>query len=229
MQLFYLENIKTDYLEGSEYNHCCNVLRKSRGDKILITDGSGNLYSTEIKKIKNKKVYLHNWGKRISKKKPNHTCVAVAPPKSYNRLEWMVEKLTEIGISKIIFIITSNSERKKIKNDRLEKKIISAMKQCNSLFKTKIDKIYNLNLFLKKFKFKNKFVADIETSSLNIEGKNKGDSIIMIGPEGDFTSAEKSLLFEEGYQKISLGSMILRTETAAVVGGFLLKNKGIKE
>jgi 16S rRNA (uracil1498-N3)-methyltransferase len=141
----------------------------------------------------------------------------------------MVEKLTEIGISKIIFIITSNSERKKIKNDRLEKKIISAMKQCNSLFKTEIDKIYNLNLFLKKFKFKNKFVADIEPSSLKIEGKNKGDSIIMIGPEGDFTSAEKSLLFEEGYQKISLGSMILRTETAAVVGGFLLKNKGIKE
>ena len=139
MQLFYLENIKSDYLEGSEYNHCCNVLRKNQGDKISVTDGNGNLYSTEIEKIKNKKVYLHNWVKTISKKKQNNTCVAVAPPKSYNRLEWMVEKLTEIGISKIIFIITSNSERKKIRKERLEKKMISAMKQCNSLYKTKID------------------------------------------------------------------------------------------
>ena len=227
MQLFYLENIKSDYLEGSEYNHCCNVLRKNQGDKISVTDGNGNLYSTEIEKIKNKKVYLHNWVKTLSKKKQNNTCVAVAPPKSYNRLEWMVEKLTEIGISKIIFIITSNSERKKIRKERLEKKIISAMKQCNSLFKTKIDEIYNLDLFLKKFKFKNKFIADIESSSINIKEKNKGDSIIAIGPEGDFTSVEKSLLFEEGYKKISLGNMILRTETAAVVGGFLLKNKGL--
>ena len=224
MQLFYLENIESDYLEGSEYNHCCNVMRKNQGDKIFVTDGNGNLYSAEIKKIKNKKVYLHNWEKTISKKLPDHTCVAVAPPKSYNRLEWMVEKLTEVGVSKIIFIKTSNSERKKIRNGRLEKKIISAMKQCNSLFKTELDEIYNLDLFLKKFKFKNKFIADIETSTYKIEDKKKGDSIIMIGPEGDFTSSEKLLLFQEGYKKISLGNMILRTETAAVVGGFLLKN-----
>ena len=65
MQLFYLENIESDYLEGSEYNHCCNVMRKNQGDKIFVTDGNGNLYSAEIKKIKNKKVNLNNGEKTI--------------------------------------------------------------------------------------------------------------------------------------------------------------------
>ena len=144
MQIFYLKNIKSDFLEGQEYNHCYNVLRKKVRDKIKLTDGKGNLYSAEIQEIKNRKIHLNKLKIIKSIKKNKNSFVAVAPPKSFNRVEWMVEKLTEIGISKIFLIETSNSERNKIRIERLEKKIISAMKQCNSLFKTEMEGIIKI-------------------------------------------------------------------------------------
>ena len=228
MQIFYLKNIKSDFLEGQEYNHCYNVLRKKVRDKIKLTDGKGNLYSAEIKEIKNRKIHLNKLKILKSIKKNKSTFVAVAPPKSFNRVEWMVEKLTEIGICKIFFIETSNSERNKIRIGRLEKKIISAMKQCNSLFKTEIEGIIKIKEFVKKYKFKNKYVADIKTKSNLVESKINENSVMLIGPEGDLTNEELLMLKKEGYNSITLGKMILRTETAAVVGGFLMNVIGKK-
>ncbi len=228
MQIFYLKNIKSDFLEGQEYNHCYNVLRKKVRDKIKLTDGKGNLYSAEIKEIKNRKIHLNKLKILKSIKKNKSTFVAVAPPKSFNRVEWMVEKLTEIGICKIFFIETSNSERKKIRIGRLEKKIISAMKQCNSLFKTEIEGIIKIKEFVKKYKFKNKYVADIKSKSDLVVNKINENSVMLIGPEGDLTNEELLMLKKEGYNSITLGKMILRTETAAVVGGFLMNVIGQK-
>ena len=227
MQIFYLKNIKSDFLEGQEYNHCYNVLRKKVRDKIKLTDGKGNLYSAEIKEIKNRKIHLNKLKILKSIKKNKNTFVAVAPPKSFNRVEWMVEKLTEIGICKIFFIETSNSERNKIRIERLEK-IISAMKQCNSLFKTEIEGIIKIKEFVKKYKFKNKYVADIKSKSDLVVNKINENSVMLIGPEGDLTNEELLMLKKEGYNSITLGKMILRTETAAVVGGFLMNVIGKK-
>ena len=229
MQIFYLKNIKSDFLEGQEYNHCYNVLRKKVRDKIKLTDGKGNLYSAEIQEIKNRKIHLNKLKIIKSIKKNKNTFVAVAPPKSFNRVEWMVEKLTEIGVSKIFFIETSNSERNKIRIERLEKKIISAMKQCNSLFKTEIEGIIKIKEFVKKYKFKNKYVADIKSKSDFEENKINENSVMLIGPEGDLTNDELLMLKKDGYNSISLGNMILRTETAAVVGGFLMNITGEKK
>ena len=229
MQIFYLKNIKSDFLDGQEYNHCRNVLRKKVGDKIKLTDGKGNLYSAKIKEIKNRKISLNKIKIIKSIKKNQNVFVAVAPPKSFNRVEWMVEKLTEIGVRKIIFIQTSNSERNKIRMERLENKIISAMKQCNSLFKTEIEGIIKIKDFVKKYKFENKYVADINSRSEFFEKKINENSVILIGPEGDLTNGELSMLKNEGYQGITLGNMILRTETAAVVGGFLISNVEVKK
>ena len=215
-------------MEGQEYNHCYNVLRKKVRDKIKLTDGKGNLYSAEIKEIKNRKIHLNKLKILKSIKKNKNTFVAVAPPKSFNRVEWMVEKLTEIGICKIFFIETSNSERNKIRIERLEKKIISAMKQCNSLFKTEIEGIIKIKEFVKKYKFKNKYVADIKSKSDLVVNKINEKSVMLIGPEGDLTNEELLMLKKEGYNSITLGKMILRTETAAVVGGFLMNVIGKK-
>ena len=186
------------------------------------------MYSAEIKEIKNRKIHLNKLKILKSIKKNKNTFVAVAPPKSFNRVEWMVEKLTEIGICKIFFIETSNSERNKIRIERLEKKIISAMKQCNSLFKTEIEGIIKIKEFVKKYKFKNKYVADIKSKSDLVVNKINENSVMLIGPEGDLTNEELLMLKKEGYNSITLGKMILRTETAAVVGGFLMNVIGKK-
>ena len=224
MQLFYLKNINSDFLEGSEYNHCTNALRNKKGDVIYLTDGEGNLYNAKIFDIYDQKVYLKQMKKIKSYKYPKSTSVAVAPPKNINRVEWMVEKLTEIGIEKIYFIKSSNSIRKKINFERLEKKVISAMKQCNSLFKTKLKGFYSTNEFLKKYDFENKFLADINSKNLKFGKIREGNSVILIGPEGDFSKNEIMSFLDNQYKRISLGNMILRSETAAVVGGFLINN-----
>ena len=96
------------------------------------------------------------------------------------------------------------------------------MKQCNSLFKTEIEGIIKIKEFVKKYKFKNKYVADIKSKSDLVVNKINENSVMLIGPEGDLTNEELLMLKKEGYNSITLGKMILRTETAAVVGGFLM-------
>lgn len=224
MQLFYTPNPKSDFLDGDEFYHCIKSLRKKEGDIIYTTDGKGNLFKTKIEKIKKSLCYLEKKEKikSISQNKTNNVSICLI--KSQSRIDWMVEKLTEIGINEISFITCKNCERKKLNYDRLNKKIISAAKQCNSLFLPKINEIISLNQFLDKTKnIDNKYFADIESNyKLKIYGDNL-NSLILIGPEGDFTKDEKENIKRYGYTSITLGDQILRSETAAVVGGYLLK------
>jgi 16S rRNA (uracil1498-N3)-methyltransferase len=135
----------------------------------------------------------------------------------------MVEKLTEIGIDEITFISTKHSERSNINYKRIDKKIISALKQCKSLFKPKINKLISVNDFLKyDFETSNKYIADLSSKIEMKKNKNHINSLIIIGPEGDFSKEEIENFKKKGYQKISLGNQVLRSETAAIVGGYLL-------
>ena len=138
----------------------------------------------------------------------------------------MIEKLTEIGIDEITFISTKNSERSNINYKRIDKKIISALKQCKSLFKPKINELISLNEFLKNdYKTSNKYVADLSSKIEMKKNNNDKNSLIVVGPEGDFSKEELEILNKKGYQKISLGNQVLRSETAALVGGYLLLRK----
>ncbi len=225
MQLFYIPKNKYTTLEGEEFFHCIKVLRKKETDKIFFTDGSGNLFSSIIKKINKHSCELDNIEKIKSIQKENNIEVAVSIIKSQNRLEWMVEKLSEIGISRITFVLSENSEKKKLKYDRIIKKTISALKQCNSLFLTDIQELILLEDYLKKTSnIKNKFFADLNSNNILKKPINKEKSLILIGPEGDFSNTEKDLILKNNFKSISLGSSILRTETAAIVGGFMLRN-----
>jgi 16S rRNA (uracil1498-N3)-methyltransferase len=223
LQLFYTSNPNATILEADEFFHCTKVLRNREKDIIYLTDGKGNLYKSEILKIKKNQCDIRSIKKikTLKKNKKNHVVISVI--KSQNRLEWMVEKLTEIGIDEITFISTKHSEKSNINYKRIDKKIISALKQCKSLFKPKINKLISVNDFLKyDFETSNKYIADLSSKIEMKKNKNHIDSLIIIGPEGDFSKEELENFKKKGYQKISLGNQVLRSETAAIVGGYLL-------
>ena len=219
MQLFYLSNINSCYLSGDEFIHCIKVLRKKINDIISITDGKGNIFSAKITEIEKNKCSLDIISKikKIKKNKKIH--IVVAPTKSFNRMEWMVEKLTEIGVSEISFIYSKNSERKNIKIKRLEKKAISAMKQSNSAFKPIINDIISFSDFIKKkLDYEGKFITQIKSKKLLKNSLIKiKKSILIIGPEGDFDDNEIKIAKSMNFNLVSLGTNVLRTETAAIV------------
>ena len=225
MQLFYTSNPNSNYLDKEEFYHCIKVLRNKKNKKINLTDGKGNLYESKILNISKQKCEIELPKKIKSEKQKIISHIVIAPTKSYNRIEWAVEKLTEIGINKISFIYTNNSERRELNVERLQKKSISAMKQSKSLFKPVIENIISLNKLLEKYKnYENKFVADIKSNKTLNKIKVVGNSIFLIGPEGDFTSEEMKKISINGFTKITLGNKVLRTETAAIMAGYLIKN-----
>jgi len=223
LQLFYTPNPKSNILDGEEFYHCVKSLRKKVGDIIFTTDGKGNLFKTKIEKIEKISCCLEKKEKvkSLTQNKINHITISLI--KSQSRIDWMVEKLTEIGINQISFISSQNCERNKLNFDRLNKKIISAAKQCNSLFLPQLNEITSLDKFLYKTRNNdNKFFADLESKNkLKTYGDNS-NSILLIGPEGDFTREEKEKIKGFKFKSITLGDQILRSETAAVVGGYIL-------
>ena len=219
MQLFYLSNINSCHLSGDEFIHCIKVLRKKINDIISITDGKGNIFSAKITEIEKNKCSLDIISKIKKIKKNKKIQIVVAPTKSFNRMEWMVEKLTEIGVSEISFIYSKNSERKNIKIKRLEKKAISAMKQSNSAFKPIINDIISFSDFIKKkLDYEGKFITQIKSKKLLKNSLIKiKKSILIIGPEGDFNDNEIKIAQSMDFDLVSLGNNVLRTETAAIV------------
>ena len=225
MQLFYTSNPNSNYLDKEEFYHCIKVLRNKKNKKINLTDGKGNLYESKILNISKQKCEIELPKKIKSEKQKIISHIVIAPTKSFSRIEWAVEKLTEIGINKISFIYTNNSERRELKVERLQKKSISAMKQSKSVFKPVIENIISLNNLLEKYeKYENKFVADIKSKKTLNKIKTEGNSIFLIGPEGDFTTKEMKKISINGFTKITLGNKVLRTETAAIMAGYLIKN-----
>jgi len=223
MHQFYTPDIISDEctLNEEESKHCIKVLRLKEGQKIQLMDGKGSIYLAEIKDGHYKKCTV----KIIETKKnstPNYTItIAIAPTKSIDRLEWFIEKSTEIGIHNIIPFISSNSERAIIKTERLHKMAISAMKQSMNPFLPKIEELKDFNKIIEESKDFDgeKFIAHCHSNSLshikNVYTKNKS-AYILIGPEGDFSNEEIDFALTNGYKAISLGQNRLRTETAAI-------------
>ena len=225
MLLFYTPTIESTAtiftLDEAESKHAVKVLRLTVGDKLSLVDGKGIFFEAEITQAHPKKCEL----KIISSTKENHTKpnihIAIAPTKNNDRLEWFVEKSTEIGIAEITPLICQRSERKTLNIDRLEKTAISAMKQ--SLKATM--PIINEPVFLKDFiknapKQKNQFIAhcldNTEKHLMELCTKNEA-ALVLIGPEGDFTKEEIDLAIKNNFKPISLGKSRLRTETAGLV------------
>ncbi len=226
MRLFYDPNIEVSehhVLREEESHHCTKVLRLKSGDELYITDGKGNLHKCEIVEIHQKRSIVKILESQTDYGKRNYKIhIAIAPTKSNDRLEWFLEKATEIGIDEITPIICKNSERKIIKTARLERVVESAMKQSHKAYHPTINDQISFNSFIVKQQKENqKFVAHCEDDTdkiyLGSQIEKNSTILILIGPEGDFNESEIKLAKEKGFIPISLGESRLRTETAGVV------------
>ncbi len=222
MQLFYTQNIKENmaiFIE-EEARHI-QVLRKKEGDILHFIDGVGGLYEGEIMEVHKKQCVLS-----IIKHTPSYNQrkvrlhIAIAPTKNINRLEWFLEKATEIGIDEITPILCDRSERKRIRIDRLEKILLSAAKQSLKAYLPKLNELTDYQNFIKKENDTLKYIAYCNDDNLNHLKKEYSppqNVTILIGPEGDFSQKEIQLALENNYKGISLGDSRLRTETAGIV------------
>lgn len=222
MNFFYAPAI-TDgahHLEGEEAFHCSRVLRNKPGDIIGILDGKGGVYQGQLTDVNPKRTSFSILDYKQHEPLPYSIHLAMAPTKNIDRIEWMVEKLVEIGVDKITFFISQNSERRKLRYDRLEKKMISALKQSKNPFLPRLNPLCKIEDLFPQADENDKFIAFVdETFSQNLVSKIKKNSstIIFIGPEGDFTQEELIMAESCGFNRISLGKNILRTETAGLV------------
>jgi 16S rRNA (uracil1498-N3)-methyltransferase len=228
MQLFYEPEILVNggILSPEESNHCVRVLRHQVGDVINILNGKGHLFEARIIEALPKKCRVEIQTKKEEAAPLNICHIAIAPTKNIDRTEWFVEKSTEIGIEEITPIFCSNSERKVIKPERLEKVIIAATKQSISLWRPILNPAITFNEFVKRPFAGDKFIAHCQegnTVHLKSAAKKGNNTLILIGPEGDFSDTEIKMALENGFKPISLGRKRLRTETAALTACHIIR------
>jgi 16S rRNA (uracil1498-N3)-methyltransferase len=224
MPYFFQENLSQDSfaLSAEESKHIAKSMRLKEGDFIWITDGRGTRATAALTHIF-KDTCTAEITERIfydiSAAKKLH--LAVAPTKNPDRMEWLVEKAVEIGVSQITFVICDRSERKHVDLNRLQRIAIAALKQSQGTWLPEL-KTLSFSQFITENKNINadKFILYCDDKEHAIEITNlkfqQKDAIFLIGPEGDFTPQEVFIAKESGYQQLSLGEKILRTETAAL-------------
>ena len=213
-----LNNPELPFEEGQ---HCIKVLRKKEGDEILVTDGKGYFYDARIIQAHPKHCIVNivntidtpkNWNFNLQ--------IAFAPTKNIDRIEWCAEKATEIGIDCFSPILCDHSERKEIKVQRIEKILISAMKQSQKAILPQLNEMQQFRKFIEQDFEGQKFIAhcyEQEKRELKEIYKKGNNALILIGPEGDFSEKEVELALSNGFIPVSLGESRLRTETAALV------------
>lgn len=209
--------------DQDESKHISKVLRLEVGDKVVFTDGKGGQFICVLRDANPKRCLFETIEKKtFPKPRRFRIHVAVAPTKNISRLEWFIEKATEIGIDEITPLQSEHSERIRIKNERLEKITISALKQSQQVWLPKMNELTKFESLIAEHRIKNQqkfiaYVSEAHDSLLKekyIPGK---DALILIGPEGDFSTDEINKALEMGFEPISLGDNRLRTETAALV------------
>ena len=221
---FYAPDIETTLtLPESDSQHCVKVLRKTPGDIIEVIDGKGNRFTCRLTEALQKRAKVEIIDKMsLPLFWQNRIAIGIAPTKHLDRMEWLTEKLTEIGINSITPLLCRYSERKEIKSERLEKIAISAMKQSLKAVCPRVDGITPIKSFIASVKgYDQKFIAHcddrFERKLLCREYQPGKDVAILIGPEGDFSPEEIEYAVSEGFVPVSLGEARLRTETAALV------------
>jgi 16S rRNA (uracil1498-N3)-methyltransferase len=225
--LFYQPEIQSGahHLDTDESRHCARVLRRKVGDTIHVTDGKGFLYTVRLTEAKTEKCTFSIESSVETSRGKFYIHIAIAPTKNPDRTEWFVEKSIEIGVDEISFVLCDNSERAALKTDRIERLAISAMKQSYKSMLTKINHMVLLKDFMKEAHSPLKYIAYVDQSNpdhLFKVAKPSSNYIVLIGPEGDFSNQELELAQSNQYQKVSLGTSRLRTETAGVAACHIL-------
>lgn len=221
-------------LPQEEAHHAVKVLRQQVGDEIKLMDGKGTFYRATITAATG-----HRCTYRIEETLPQepawqgHLHLAMAPTKLMDRVEWFAEKATEIGFDELTFLDCRFSERRVVKEERIDKILVSAMKQSRKAWKPKLNGIMPFEQFVKNDCEGDKFICHCYDEGDIAEGEAKPllmdvlqpdvPTIVLIGPEGDFSIDEVKLALQHGYRGVSLGRSRLRTETAALVAVHLMQ------
>ena len=222
MNLFYTPQLQKPLfkLDEEESKHLIRVLRKQIGDVITTTNGKGMFYECEIIDGNAKGCLVEVKNERNGDDTRNfHIHLAVAPTKNINRFEWFLEKVTEMGVDSLTPIITFHSERRDVKPDRLEKVLVAAMKQSLKSRLPELHDAVKFNQFIQKPFDGDKFIAFIDrevTHELASLCKPNKSTLVLIGPEGDFSREEVEEAKQQGFIPVKLGPARLRTETAGV-------------
>jgi len=223
---FYVPDAATSSeLPEQEAQHAIRVLRLTEGDDIFLMDGVGHFYKAEVGMTSKKRCFYH-----LSETLPQQKTwsgnihLAIAPTKMMERIEWMVEKATEIGFDRVSFVDCKFSERHVIRTDRIEKIVIAALKQRRKAFKPIVDELMPFNDFVESCQADYKFIAHCYNDQERIDLYDQlltlpkeATVCVMVGPEGDFATDEVEHALAHGFKPITLGNSRLRTETAGLM------------
>lgn len=221
MHLFHCPDLTPAFIElpEEEAHHAMNVLRLTVGSTIGLLDGKGTFAEAEVLEATRRKYTARVMRKEVeAPERRARIHLAVAPTKQMDRFEWFLEKATEIGVDRITPVFTHRTERNKLRQDRMQKVLVGAMKQSRRKWLPQLDEPRRLKE-LTTIPAPQKFFGWCEGdhASLTTAYDQMKDALLLIGPEGDFTPEEAELLLSNGFQAVSLGKARLRTETAAVV------------
>ncbi len=223
MHVFYSNNIQLNnaILSEEESLHLSKVLRLKEGVTVLLLDGKGGMFEGEVILVHQKNSSIGNLRKlKDSNNRPYRLHVAIAPTKMMERFEWFLEKATEIGIDEITPIISKRTERNHVKMQRVEKIVLSAMKQSMNAQLPVLNDSILFGDFIKKDISGSRYIAHCipsEKPYLSYQARNHNQITVLVGPEGDFTQEEVDAALKLGYTAISLGESRLRAETAGII------------
>ena len=231
-------------LPAEEATHALRVLRLKGGDEIFLMDGEGSFFRAEVTAASSKRC-LYEIKEEMPQQRAwkGHIHLAIAPTKMMERIEWMAEKATEIGFDELSFLNCQFSERKVVKTPRIDKIVISAVKQSHKAWKPVVNELVSFKEFIQTPRPGRKFIChcyeevekkDFFTEISGIQNADApvasvapvtsdapvasdADITVLVGPEGDFSIDEVRLALENGYESVSLGTSRLRTETAGLV------------
>jgi 16S rRNA (uracil1498-N3)-methyltransferase len=230
VNLFYQPHIPEGvfHLNEDESRHCVKVLRKRNGDTISITDGRGNFYEAVITTISGRECHFEIVNTIAAPPRPCSIHIAISPTRNADRIEWFVEKSVELGIDIITLLDCDHTERSHIKIERLEKVAISAMKQSLKATTTTIRPLTTFSVIVNNPGTTATYIAHVDPSNpLHLKDipMSTEPYLVLIGPEGDFSSNEIELATSRGFVKVGLGESRLRTETAGIAACHILNLK----
>ena len=232
LPFFYTEEIN---LAGSQFvlneetsKHVVQVLRMQNGEQLLLTDGKGNLFTAEIIDPNRKKCTVKILSTSSTASSLIKKTIAISLVKNSTRFEWFLEKATEIGINEIVPLICTRTEKQYFRHDRMKSILVSAMLQSQQSWLPKLQEAVKYNEYVNNLSASEgvqKFIAHCEDGNkvqlTNQLMNNQTNKLILIGPEGDFTTDEITLALQNDFVPASLGETRLRTETAGVVAATL--------
>lgn len=231
LPFFYKEDLPASsadvVLDEATSKHMVQVLRMQNGEQLQLTNGKGDLFTAEITDNNRKRcaVKIVNTEKRLST--TTNVSIAISLIKNHTRFEWFLEKATEIGVSEIIPLICSRTEKTAFKTDRMKNILVSAMLQSQQCWLPDLHEPIKFTQLVKSSAHQQKFIAHcMDGSKRNLADLNNeslSSKIIMIGPEGDFTEDEITAALGNYFSAVTLGENRLRTETAGIAAAVLLR------